>query len=254
MTEVVKVPRFRLGLLLWAAAMLGVIAYSVTLLPELAEFVGGGAIPVPMWVISMVTVVQTGVVVGLAAWAGVALAPAVGLHAPVFEALAKHRPMAAALSPQLLPALIAGLVGGMFLVGSYRYAPAGLAGVWDRFSFPLVSRVLYGGITEEVLLRWGVMTALVWLPWRFLQHRQGRPAAGSVWLAIAVTTLVFGAGHLPLAAILVGKLTAPVVVWVIGANGALGLLFGYLFWRWGLESAMIAHALTHVVNYFASSP
>lgn len=43
-----------------------------------------------------------------------------------------------------------------------------------------------------------------------------------------------------------------VVAFVIGANTAFGLLFGYLFWRHGLESAMIAHALAHVVSFVAN--
>jgi hypothetical protein len=27
------------------------------------------------------------------------------------------------------------------------------------------------------------------------------------------------------------------------------VLFGYLFWRYGLEAAMIAHAMAHLVSY-----
>jgi hypothetical protein len=34
-------------------------------------------------------------------------------------------------------------------------------------------------------------------------------------------------------------------------NAAFGVLFGYLFWRYGLEAAMIAHATAHVVSYVA---
>jgi membrane protease YdiL (CAAX protease family) len=95
------------------------------------------------------------------------------------------------------------------------------------------------------------MTALVWLAWRFLQHRRGAPRVGYVWLAIAVSAVLFGAGHLPAASALVGALDMNVVAFVMGANAVFGLLFGYLFWRFGLESAMIAHALAHVVNYLA---
>ena len=76
--------------------------------------------------------------------------------------------------------------------------------------------------------------------------------AGFVWLAIAVSAVRFCAGHLPAAAALVGALDANVVVFVIGANTVFGLLFGYLFWRHGLESAMIAHALAHVVSHLAN--
>ena len=100
--------------------------------------------------------------------------------------------------------------------------------------------MLYGGVTEELLLRWGIMTALVWLSWRVLQRRQGAVHAGYVWLAILVSALLFAAGHLPAAAALIDVLDASVVAFVIGWNAAFGLLFGYLFWRYGLESAMLA--------------
>lgn len=51
---------------------------------------------------------------------------------------------------------------------------------------------------------------------------------------------------------MVGAPDANVVAFVIGANTAFGLLFGYLFWRYGLESAMIAHASVHVVSYLTN--
>lgn len=120
--------------------------------------------------------------------------------------------------------------------------------VQERFDLPLSARMLYGGITEELLLRWGLMTALTWLAWRFLQHRRGSPRAASIGLAIVVSALLFGAGHLPAAAALIGELTGGMVAFVVGVNAAFGALFGYLFWRYGLEAAMIAHAMAHLVS------
>ncbi len=82
-----------------------------------------------------------------------------------------------------------------------------------------------------------------------LQRRRGTPRAVYIWLAIVVSALLFGAGHLPAAAALVGKLTGDIVLFVVGVNTAFGVLFGYLFWRHGLEAAMIAHGTAHVVSY-----
>ena len=243
------VPRFRLALVLWLAGMLGVVAITVTVLPQMLAEV---PLPAPLWVVSLASFAQSAVLVALAAWTGVALAATVGLRAPAFEAAVTGRPIAAALKSQLLPGIIAGLLGGTLLFAVNRFAPTALAAVQERFSPPLLARILYGGITEELLLRWGVMTALVWLAWRFLQHRRSAPRVRYVWLAIAVSAFLFGAGHLPAASALVGALDINVVAFVIGANAAFGLLFGYLFWRFGLESAIIAHALAHVVNYLAS--
>jgi membrane protease YdiL (CAAX protease family) len=229
--------------------MLGVVAITATVLPQL---LGEVTLPAPLWVVSLASVAQSALLVALAVWAGVTLGPKVGLRAPAFEAAVTARPIAPALRSQLLPGLIAGVLGGMLLFAVSRHAPAALAEVQERFNPPLLARMLYGGITEELLLRWGLMTALVWLAWRFLQHRRGAPRTGYVWLAIAVSAFLFGAGHLPAASVLVGALDVNVVAFVIGANAAFGLLFGYLFWRYGLESAMIAHALAHVVNYLAN--
>ena len=119
----------------------------------------------------------------------------------------------------------------------------------ERFSLPIVARVRYGGITEELLLRWGVKTALVWLTWRFPQNRRGAVRTVFAWIAIAFSALMFGAGHVPAAFALVGALDASIVTSMIGVNTAFGVFFGYLFWRYGLESAMIADGLAHVVTY-----
>jgi hypothetical protein len=51
---------------------------------------------------------------------------------------------------------------------------------------------------------------------------------------------------------LLGTVDASIATFVIGANATFGLLFGYLFARWGLESAMIAHALAHAVAFLAN--
>ena len=247
--ESAKIPRLRLGLLLWLAGMLGVIIITVTVLPQL---LGDVALPAPLWVISLAGLAQSAFLVALAVWSGVALAPKVGLRAPAFEAAVTARSIASALRPQFLPGLVAGALGGagLFAIGGYA-APAALAEVQQRFELPILARVLYGGITEELLLRWGLMTALVWLAWRLLQRRSDAPRAVYMWLAIVVSALLFGAGHLPAAAVLIGELTGDVVLFVVGVNAAFGVLFGCLFWRYGLEAAMIAHVMTHVVSYVA---
>jgi len=242
-------PRLRLGLLLWSAGLLGAVAVAATVLPRLA---GETVLPAPLWVITIASVLQSGVLLALAVWIGVATASAVGLRAPAFEAAATRRPIMPELRPQLLPGLIAGVLGGPLLFVSLRFLPAALAGLQERFNPPLVARVLYGGLTEEVLLRWGLMSAFAWLAWRFLQRRQGALRPRSAWLAIAASALVFGLGHLPVALFLAGGFDPGVVLFVTGVNTVFGFLFGFLYWRWGLEAAMIAHGLSHAVNELAN--
>ncbi|HEU4726140.1 MAG TPA: CPBP family intramembrane glutamic endopeptidase [Candidatus Eisenbacteria bacterium] len=246
------VPRLRLAALLWALGMAGVVAVTVTLIPSLlAQLPMKDPLPMPPWAVMLLSLGQSAVILALAAWGGVALAPTVGLDAPLLRAALERRPCGPVVRALLGPGLVAGLLGGLFLFMTWRFVPTTLAPVQERLALPLFARVLYGGFTEELLLRWGLMAALVWLAYTWVLRRRARPGAGLVWLAIAVSALVFAAGHLPAAAFLAGPLDVPSVTWVVGVNSGFGLLFGYLFWRYGLESAMIAHGLTHVVHHLA---
>ncbi len=42
-------------------------------------------------------------------------------------------------------------------------------------------------------------------------------------------------------------MTAGIIAYVIIANALFGIVAGFLYWRRGLESAMIAHMLAHGV-------
>lgn len=248
-TDTAPLPRLRLGILLWSAGTLGAVTVAVGVLPPISAKM---PLPGPLWLIMLASVFQSALLVALAVWGGTALAPAVGLRAPGFEAAAIRRPIMPVLKPQILPGFIGGVLGGLLLFASLLLSPPAIAAVQDQFNPPLYARVLYGGITEEVLLRWGLMTAFTWLAWRFFQGKRGAVNPGLIWLAIAMSALLFGVGHLPVASYLIGSLNAPVVLFVVGLNATFGLLFGWLFWRRGLESAMVAHAVTHVVSYTAT--
>ena len=233
---------------MWVAGMLGIAVVAILVVPSL---VAGRTLPLPIWAISAVSFAQGAVFLALAVWAGCALASKGGLRAPVFEALAGSTPVVAALRPLLVSGLLGGLVGGAFLVALSYATPPELAAAAQKIVLPLSARLLYGGITEELLLRWGVMSLVLWLLWRFVQRSPGLPTALLVWLAIVGSAVLFGVGHLPAAHALVGNLSFQVVVFVVGGNAAFGVLAGWLFWRFGLESAMLAHGAAHLVAYAA---
>ena len=249
MSHTAPIPRLRVGILIWSAGTLGAVTVTIGVLPQLSAKM---PLPAPLWLITLASVFQSALLVALAVWSGTALAPAVGLRAPAFEAAATRQPVMAALKPQILPGFTAGVLGGLLLFASLRLSPAAIAALQDQFTPPLYARMLYGGITEEVLLRWGLMVAFTWLAWRFFQGKRGAVHPALTWLAIAVSALLFGVGHLPVASYLIGSLNPSVVLFVVGLNATFGLLFGWLFWRRGLESAMIAHAMTHFVSDLAT--
>jgi Type II CAAX prenyl endopeptidase Rce1-like len=102
--------------------------------------------------------------------------------------------------------------------------------------------VLYGGLTEEVILRWGVMTFIAWGLVAILGRQRLTTA---IKIAIIVAAGIFAAAHLPALSAQV-ELTPPLILRTLLINAAAGLVYGWLFWRRHLEAAMVAHAATHV--------
>ncbi len=248
-------------LFVFSLGMLGVLSF---LFVDLKAFVAliplpqGTQVPELNWAFKLLSLIQPSVLVAIATLVGVGLASRVGLHAPAAEAFAYNKPVLPELRPQILPGILGGVVGGLGIVatgfGTRALLPPDAVSRISRLGeiLPLPTRFLYGGLTEEVLFRWGLMTLLVWLAWRFLQKRQGDPRGVYFVAAIVLTALTFAAGHLPLAFLIVPNPTALLVVFVIVANSLFGLVAGLLYWKRGLESAMIAHITTHIV-LFASS-
>ena len=243
-------PRLILGVLLWLAGLVGVISL-LPVLPQLLSDLTADADAIPIPLLLAATFVQTSVLVAVAVILGTVLAPKVGLKAPVFEAAASLRALFPALRPQLVPGIIGGLVGGLAIVlVSWLLTPslpADFLEAAEGLSLPLLPRVLYGGITEEILIRWGLMTLFVWIPFRTLQKGSGDVKPSYFVAAITISAILFGAGHLPTAQLLSSSLTGPLITYIILANGLFGIVAGYLYWKRGLESAMIAHMLAHVV-------
>ena len=241
-------PKLRLGVTLWFAAMIGVLIVTFTVIPQLHARAGAR---VPLWIAIVASTVQSALMVALAVWAGVALSKKLGLSAPAIETALSGGDVWAALKPQLLAAVIVGCIVGVLLIVLTKIAPADIAKIGQAFDIPLAAKLLYGGVTEEVIMRWGLISALVWLPWRVIQRRDGLPRDKYVVAAIVCAGLLFGAGHLPAVVAMGVPLTAPVVAYIIFGNAVPGMLFGALFWRKGLEAAIIAHALAHAISVAA---
>lgn len=234
----------RLGATIWLAAMVGVIIISTTLIPQMAA---KNPPPFSTGILIAISMVQSGVLIALATWCGVAIGQALGFRAPTLTAALSGGNVLAAFKPQILPALVSGILVGGLLIFLAHIAPPQLLVLGQEMKISLAAKLLYGGVTEEVLMRLGLMTALVWLPWRLVQKRAGLPRTAWVVAAIIISALLFGVLHLPAAVGMGASLTAPVVTYIIVGNTLPGILFGFLYWRYGIESAIIAHALAHAV-------
>src|SRR5580704_12376704 len=242
-----EVSAWKLGLALWIAGMVGVVPTVLFLLPaQLLQHIHR-PIRLPMGVVVLIMLVQTSVFLALFVWAGVAVAPKVGLRAPAFAALVSGQSVSQALRPQLWPGVLGGLVVAVI---PWFFTSHGLI-VELHTPASVIMAVLYGGITEEIMLRWGVMTFLFWLGWRWLQNSRGQVSKGVAWGAIIISAALFGVGHLPGTHLLLEHLTSFAVISVIGGGTLFGIVAGWLYWRYGLEAAILCHAVSHVGAYIA---
>jgi membrane protease YdiL (CAAX protease family) len=181
---------------------------------------------------------------------GLRLGSRIGLGAPEIEAIINKRPRNQRhLQSSILPAIVLGTVGGIFLqvVGIiYKpYMPPELTQIEPPGFIPALLASFGAGVNEEIWLRLGVMTCLVWLG--SVLMRQPKPGKTIMWSANVFAALAFGMLHLPQTAIFAGGLTLSVTILVLSLNGFVGVIFGWLYWRHGLLAAMIAHFSTDVV-------
>ena len=126
-------------------------------------------------------------------------------------------------------------------LGSGTGAPSAIAGFLASF---------YGGIGEEVLLRLFFVPLLCLLilgAMKVLGYAKSWKATDSiVWVSVIVAAIVFGLGHLPGTAAIM-PITPPVILRAVLLNGIGGVVFGWLFFRKGLEFAMISHFSLDIV-------
>lgn len=246
-------PKGQLFLLLFGMGLLGVLTLLGAPLPLPTD----QEIPLSPTLLRLLGLVQSALLVAVAVTIGLFTAPNVGLHAPLVEGVITGRPIMTVLRMQGLPAAIGATLGALVLLVYALLQPLlmpELLAAAEGTALPLLMRVFYGGITEELLLRWGMMSFCVWLLWRLVQRGRDTPRDGLFWLGNGISAILFGLAHLPSIAIYGVPLTVPIIASVLLGNAAVGLIYGWLYWRKGLEAAMLAHAGTHLLMVFVVTP
>jgi membrane protease YdiL (CAAX protease family) len=183
------------------------------------------------------------------------LAVRTGLSAPVLAGWLSKNPVRERLKAALKPAITVGvilpIVDLLIIIPTqmlenrtteFGFFPSSttLAPRWQLFLSGISA-----GITEEILFRLFLFTLLAWLGNRIVRTQQSGLKKSMFWIANILSALLFGLAHLSTA-----RLDVPIsVLRSIGLNSMAGLAFGWLYGFFGLESAMIAHALADILLY-----
>ena len=231
---------WRAALALWAAAVVAALPFAY-LAPSLPQWGGQSAGVAPV-------LGALALAVGVATLAGWAMGSRLGFGAPFVEAWLRGerpdvRPLARAGAQGAVLALAAVAV---LLAMSNTEAPAGAeASVlpwWSGIAF-----ALYGGAAEELMFRFGLMSGIAWViaQLRPLVHswKAAPDEAMAAWGGIVISAILFGLAH-------AGMGPGGLLVQA-SFRMAAGLLFGWLYWRQGIEAAIAAHLGYDLVVFYA---
>ena len=144
--------------------------------------------------------------------------------------------------------LFTGLVLCMDLFYFKNHVPQVAVMYQEKPSFAYwMGSVLYGGVIEEVMLRLFMMSLIAFLAWKLFFRGEANPPTGVIVTANIIAALLFAAGHLPSTVQMFGEITPMILLRCFLLNGAGGLVFGYLYRKYGIQYSMMAHAGAHIV-------
>lgn len=118
----------------------------------------------------------------------------------------------------------------------------------QRPSLPYwIASVTYGGVVEEVMMRLFVMSLIAFIMWKLFFRKQLNVPVSVLVIANVAAALLFAAGHLPATMQMFGEITPLILFRCFLLNSVAGICFGYLYRKYGIQYAMMAHAGAHVV-------
>lgn len=189
----------------------------------------------------LITTLQTLLYTLILGFFGYILSDKIGLMKPMrFE----KKPVMITIGMTLFTGLI--LCTDLFC---FRYHVPQVAAMYQgkpSFAYWMAS-VLYGGVIEEILLRLFMMSLIAFLAWKVFFRREASAPMGVIIAANIVAALLFAAGHLPSTMQMFGEITPMILLRCFLLNGAAGMVFGYLYRKFGIHYSMVAHAGAHIV-------
>jgi hypothetical protein len=222
-------------------------------MPRLIRFLLRHVDNVPTNKISTLAIFQSIFMVSILIVSGVILSPKTGLNAPLLEALLAGQMILGQFLHGLLPTFLIMLLGALLFFILYY----GLfTHIIDKKSYEIMKQfrqslgldglVLYGGIVEELLGRWGILNLTAF----FFMIIIGDFKGVAVYFAIVLSSLFFALGQLP-AYIAAGCSKKSLSLFaIVVLNCSLSSVFGYIFWQYGLLAAICAHVMFHTLWWF----
>ncbi|MCB1055436.1 MAG: CPBP family intramembrane metalloprotease [Acidobacteria bacterium] len=191
-------------------------------------------------------------------WLGLVLGQRIGLGAPRFAGMlsGERGSLAKAGRDAGLAGGLGVALGAVLLLVRYLsqpYLPPEIPAYGFRGALGGLAVSVGAAVAEEVWFRLGLMTLLVWVVMKLRGHDTVRPVVA--WTILVGTAVAFGMAHLP-QLLSYGAGSPFAIGGTVLGNTAVGILYGWCYWRRSLFAAMVAHlsvdVVLHVLPAFVS--
>lgn len=201
----------------------------------------------PLWQIGLISVAQSAVLLAVAVFFGLKLAGKINL--PAFVLFEQNTPLKENMKRIGALSIPLGIAIALFIrfadMFFAQYIPELIVTAEQIPFWKALLVAPYGGVVEELLMRLFFVTLFAWLLGTIFRSTEIVKNSTIMWTAIVVASVLFGLGHLPATATIL-PLTPIVVVRAILLNGVGGLVFGWLYWKRGLEYSIVSHFTTDI--------
>ncbi len=219
---------------------------------------------IPKEVVIAISFIQSMIMVILMSYAGLKLSRATNLNKGILDVIysgdSKLEYKVKLIQNVKIALLLAFILSGVMTISEKfiwaRYIPQ-ISTFYEGLNpIYLLVGMIYGGVVEEIMLRLFAMSLIVFILFKVFKREKSKfdiPTSFYV-ISIILTALLFGLGHMPATIQIFGGLTTPIVLRMIIMNGIPGVVFGYLYFKKGIEYAMVSHMFIHFFNQLVWMP
>ena len=237
--------KLKLGFTLFAVGLLGVLTMlTVTIsLDSIPKQVTDEFSPQAL---QFLILINPTILLLIAVIIGTVLYDKVGLTVPTISSFLKIEKSNITFLEQLKFGISLGLITGILttLVGLIFKSsiPQEFIELGNKIKITTLARFGYGGFTEELLMRFGFMTLVVWMVFKITKQLNHK----TYWIGIILAALLFSFGHFPVVYGVVKHPAFSLLAYILIGNSIAGIFFGWLYWKKGLEAAFIGHIFAHL--------
>jgi hypothetical protein len=231
---------FWLLFMLSEISMFGALPYSLSISGDIIYSFG---VSIPMVLAAQFA--QGTAFFALSIFTGLFLGKKIGLRAPMLESLFDGRGLSVKFGKSLKTSVFLGVSIGlfMFIADRFIYLISFDSLLVYVLSPPLWQRLMYSFyvcMVEEIILRFFLLTLLIWITWKIKKDSNGLPTKFGIYMSIISVSIIYGIGNIySISSSL--QLNNMIYAGTFIFNIISGIAFGWLYWKKGIEFAIISN-------------